>query len=339
MGIGVSDFIQLDDVRSEIDRTYPNPGTDVCGEVEVEHHSHSHILVGDSFDRLCKCWLSHRCQTVIDPQQTRTRLWHTGNLIPERETLIYENGDQPDEAILESERLVSKSSHRDRTIVRMVPEPLHNAGKQITQFIETGMDANSAVSAALLYSGWSPESSDGPSTLDMDSFNDELVEEVQGLFNHLRSQEWTTGDCVYLGPNFGRHSCILEGEADFIVDDMLIDVKTTADGRFTKRHWRQLLAYYILNDIQRELYEATDRTDEEYPEITTVGVYFARFAELRRIRIENVIDDWDAYRRFRAWFVDRAIEENHDGRVNYTDYRAVLTDPYDFQQQKSLFDF
>lgn len=33
----------------------------------------------------------------------------------------------------------------------------------------------------------------------------------------------------------------------------------------------------------------------------------------------------EEYERFRAWFVDRAVEANHDGRLNYDSILAVLT--------------
>lgn len=339
MGIGVSDFIQLDDVRSEIDSIYSNPGVDVSSPLKVGHQSHSHKLVGKSFDLLCRFWLSHRVESVIEPHQSRSRKGYTGNLLPDRETVVYEDGEEPEAEILESERVVNVRSHRGRTVVSMVPKPIHLAEKQVEQFVETGMNADNAVNAALLFSGWDQHNPDEPSNIDLDSFSEELVSELQDLFHHFREQDWTDGDCVYLGPNFGRHSCILEGEADFIVDDTLIDVKTTEDGTFKREYWRQLLSYYILNDIQRVLYEETDRADEEYPELTKVGVYFARYGKLKVIHVNDVIDDVDAYERFRAWFVDRAVEENHDDRINYADYRAALTDPYDFERQQTLFDF
>ncbi len=101
----------------------------------------------------------------------------------------------------------------------------------------------------------------------------------------------------------------------------------------------QLLSYYILNDIQRVLYEKTDRTTQsKYPELTKVGIYFARHGELQSIEMDDVIDDREEYERFRAWFVDRAIEENHDKRYNYSDIRAALTEPYDYRRQRTLFD-
>lgn len=338
MGLGVTDFIALNDVRREIDTAYPNPGQNVKMEPAVGHQSYSHRLVGNAFDYLCRFWLRHQCDEIITPRQSSQRKSYTGWHFPE--TISYEPGEKPDDLDLDSERVTNVDDSGPRTVVSLTPKPIHRANKQIEQFIQTGMNAEQAVDAALVQAGWNMEQDDGdPTSIDKDAFSNDLVEEIQELFHQFRSQDWTAGNKTYLQPNFGRHSCILEGEADFIIDNLLVDVKTTEDGSFSPSYWRQLFAYYILNDIQRVLCRETERANLDYPELETVGIYFARHGELQTVDMAEVIDDQEEYERFRAWFVDRAIEENHDERINYTDYRAALTDPYDFERQRSLFDY
>ena len=105
------------------------------------------------------------------------------------------------------------------------------------------------------------------------------------------------------------------------------------------------MMYYVLNDIQRELYEAEDvRSSREsfegkYPEISRVGVYFARYGKLIAVDVNNVIEDLDRYEEFRAWIVNRAIEENRHAQMDYSAIRNVLTEPYDYQRQQTLSDF
>ena len=314
MGIGATDFIKIDEVRKEIDTTYPNHGDDVDGELQVANHGYSHRLIGGAFEFLYRLWVHHQCNVVIEP-------WRRGGLWPKR----YEEGETP-EILLAADGVDE--------------DELQQLSRQAEQFIESGLNTDRAVNAALLAAGWQQivEDQEHPG-LHLDAFEDDLVTEMRELFDLLRSPEWPSGEVAYHSPNFGQHSHILEGEGDFIVDDLLVDIKTTEDGSFTPAYWRQLLTYYILNDIQRVLAEQTDRGgDEKYPEIKKVGVYFARYGELQTVTIDEVIDDRKEYERFRAWFVDRAIEENHDKRINYSDIRAVLTDPYDFKRQRTLFD-
>lgn len=167
---------------------------------------------------------------------------------------------------------------------------------------------------------------------------------METMFDLLRSLEWAEGTTMFEHPMFGNHRHILAGQGDFIVDDLLIDIKTTERRTFTNSFWRQLLLYYVLNDVQRVLYELDSRTygkepfDGKYPEIDRVGIYLARYGELQTVDMEEMIDDREKYERFRAWIVDRAIEENRHAQHDYSAIRAALTEPYDYRRQKTLFD-
>jgi len=135
---------------------------------------------------------------------------------------------------------------------------------------------------------------------------------------------------VFTNPMFGNHKHILPGEGDLIVDDLLVDIKTTENGAFTNAFWRQLLMYYVLIDVQRVLHDVDGRTygkepfEGKYPEINQVGIYYARYGELQTVDIEEVIDDREQYEEFRAWIVDRAIEENSHAQHDYSAIRAPL---------------
>jgi hypothetical protein len=61
--------------------------------------------------------------------------------------------------------------------------------------------------------------------------------------------------------------------------------------------------------------------------------------ELQTVDMASVLGAREEYERFRAWFVERAIEANHDGRINYDSVRAILRAPYDYDQQSDLSDF
>ncbi|RQG90881.1 hypothetical protein [Natrarchaeobius chitinivorans] len=327
MGIGVTKFIAKNAVRDKISTEYPNPGADVDAELQVIHVSYEHSLLGQAFDYLIRFWLEHQHSEVHDPHTGRLdRDWtHALEYTRSHFTPAWE---QPGE---------SGSDDREPRNTA-----LERAKKKHEQFRETGMNANDVIDAALVYSGLDLNVGFEDGTIEANSFEDDVVSELQDLFHLFREQDTLLGDSVILSPDFGQRSFILEGHGDFIVDQTLIDVKTTEDPAFKPEYWRQLLAYYVLNDIHRELVAAevdSRSADVPYPDLTSVGVYFARFGELQTIDVDEYLQPRDEYERFRAWFVDRAIDENHDGRRNYDPYREVLTEQYDFEGQTSLFDF
>jgi hypothetical protein len=165
------------------------------------------------------------------------------------------------------------------------------------------------------------------------------------LFEILRGQDWSNCEIVFHRPTFGNHRNVLAGEGDFIADDLLVDIKTNESRRSITGFWRQLLIYYVLTDIQRVLHDADGRTygkepfDEQHPEINRVGIYYARFGELQTVDMREVIDDRVHYEEFRAWLVDRTIEESRHTQHDYSAIREALTKPYDYRRQQTFDDF
>ena len=70
-----------------------------------------------------------------------------------------------------------------------------------------------------------------------------------------------------------------------------------------------------------------------------MGVYFARYGELRVVEMDEAIEDRERYEEFRAWIVDRGIEENRHAQKNYDDVRETLTESYDYKRQQTFSDF
>lgn len=331
MGIGVTKFISKSEIRNRIRRDFPNPGTDVEGEIRVAHNSYEHSLLGQAFDYLIRIWLETNCETVHDPHTDLHRFstdWTTSmDYTPSR----YADSYEPEKA---RDYTIDEEDEYDKALER--------ARKKHEHYNKTGMNINDAIDASLVYSGLDHNVGFDDGTLEANSFEEEVVTELQDLFHVLREQDALLKQSVIISPVFGERSFILEGNADFIIDDTLIDVKVTEDPSFKPGYWRQLLAYYILNDIHRELQAAevdSYGSGVSYPELSKVGIYFARYGELQMIDIENYLKPQKEYERLRAFFIDRAIEVNKDNRRNYDDYRALLTDPYDFEDQTTLGDF
>ena len=50
----------------------------------------------------------------------------------------------------------------------------------------------------------------------------------------------------YLNPVFRASRLVVGADADLIVDDMLVEIKTTVDSRIRREQYNQLLGYYLL---------------------------------------------------------------------------------------------
>lgn len=350
MTTGVTDFIKIDEIRQEIDSTYPNPRYDAEGALEVENNGYGHRLIGDAFEFLCKVLLYRRCSEVIIPW--RRTFGDFQRRFPAGETppvgvQKFDGWKWEDDHVgvsnrEEWEEMMDDQPEWDRRSPVKWTED-EELTKLAEQYTETGMNTEGVVKAALVNAGWKPTDT-VHSWINREAFEEDVLEEMEGLFRLLRENGWPDGETVFERPTFGGHRHILSGEGDFIVDDLLVDIKTTENRSFTNAFWRQLLMYYVLSDVQRVLHEVDGRTygkepfEGKYPEINRMGIYFARYGELQTVDMDEVIDDWGRYEEFRAWIVDRAIEENRHAQKDYSAIRGVLTEPYDYRRQRTLFD-
>lgn len=84
---------------------------------------------------------------------------------------------------------------------------------------------------------------------------------------------------VLLNPTFGDYSKIVGGaDADYVIGNMLVDLKTSQYSNIKKEYIHQLIGYYLLSNY-----------DKTFPcKIIQIGVYFARYNKLAFIDIRDL---------------------------------------------------
>lgn len=112
-------------------------------------------------------------------------------------------------------------------------------------------------------------------------------------------------ESVILNPAFPNGAEIGGADGDLIVDDRLIDIKTTVQLSLDKRYLLQLAGYAVLNELGGV--ETADGT-RTVP-ISKVGVYFARHRYLYEVPIADLFPN-DAFSEFR-----KAFEEELESRT------------------------
>jgi len=104
--------------------------------------------------------------------------------------------------------------------------------------------------------------------------------------------------CV-LNPTFGRGSSLVGGaDGDLIIDDTLIDIKTTKHLTFDREFFNQLIGYYVLSRIG-------GIDDCARGEIKHVAIYYARYGVLHRVSLRECHEQSDLP-NFLRWFQKRA---------------------------------
>lgn len=128
------------------------------------------------------------------------------------------------------------------------------------------------------------------------------VEDLRRLHVAVPEKHFRADTLCLLNPTFGKASALVGGaDADLLVDDTLIDIKTVKEDSFDREMFNQLLGYYTLHIIG-----GIGEVDSK-PTIRRVAVYFSRHAHLHTIALDEVVDR-STYPGFVEWFALNAME-------------------------------
>jgi hypothetical protein len=116
-------------------------------------------------------------------------------------------------------------------------------------------------------------------------------------FSMLRSEKR-----CFLNPNFGDASTLVGGaDADIIIDDIIIDIKTTKHLRLSPEDYYQLIGYYVLS-LLGKLNGGRSRG-----KIKRLGIYFSRYSYLYTFNVKDIIKP-DSFAIFLEWFQQKAAQ-------------------------------
>lgn len=128
----------------------------------------------------------------------------------------------------------------------------------------------------------------------------------------------------FLNPSFGLASHLVGGaDADLLIGNTLIDIKTTSDPNFTTLFFNQLMGYVLLHDLGClysnnikkvdgcALYEEEENLDKDFlnSRIAKIGIYFSRFNHLSTIDLNDVLPEGIKYWEMLEWFEHEAHKE------------------------------
>ncbi|GAF76488.1 unnamed protein product, partial [marine sediment metagenome] len=130
----------------------------------------------------------------------------------------------------------------------------------------------------------------------LDKFEPEKIEELEKLFNCVPWDKFKAKKHCILNPTFGKGSGIVGGaDADLIIDDVLIDIKSSKNIEIKRRDLNQIIGYYLLSLIG-------SINGKEKSKIKKIGIYFARYSHFWECPLSNYFDKKE-YERLADEFV------------------------------------
>jgi len=254
----LTQFITDKDVRTAIDNAFPKPNKNITEEIKYEAKTKHYSLIGQVFDYIARFWVERQSDTVSKKEWTAS---YGLDIVKQQIPSHAQNCEQAYEnAVDEYDKYIK-------------------AGKFNQETAKASIDLARLTSAyrgqlrPLNYIG---------------EYDDGDIEDCLNLYDGLDKSNCLSCSDSVLNPSFEEISKLVgNADADIIIDNKLIDIKTTKNGSFKIDYWRQLVGYAILVDLYNELHE----DDNPYPDLNTLCIYYSRHSVLKEINADVVYDN------------------------------------------------
>lgn len=278
------------DVRDRFRQEFRKPRFAVKKELLAPPLTNRFGLVGTAFDYLMRFYLERLNPDAITVEWVAE---HSINnpLSPLLKDVVLDA--ETDEVLSFTETELTRKS---RSIIE-------RAKKDYRAYLSSGELVDDLLESTLRLAQLDPIYRAGIIDENLGIVHEEDVADLRNLITIVDPDLFNVQDLCLLNPTFGQGSSLVDGaDADLYLDGVIIDIKTTKKLELQRRHFDQLVGYYVLHEI--------DGVGElrPKPEVTSLGIYYSRYAHLHTIELHEVIDR-QTFPDFLKWFQKRASEE------------------------------
>src|SRR5215217_1862587 len=166
---------------------------------------------------------------------------------------------------------------------------LDGARNLYKSYIQDGFLTDELISAALCLAHLEGSRRSGAfNEADLVTFDESDIADLRKLMSLVQEQDFSSRKVCYLNPTFGStHS-----NADLIIDDKLIEIKTIQNLVLDRRHLHQLVHYYILLSLEGIDVGRKRHLNyfEEECEVNQLCIYFSRHGYLHLMKVGDLIN-------------------------------------------------
>lgn len=244
-------------------------------------------IVGTAFDYVLRFFL----QRINSVAQTR------GWIAEDGAELI---GTSEYEFDLDHNTLSHKADRKRRQADTYISE----ARSEHQAYLKTGLVTDKLLFAALRLAYLDIAVRAGPDRIDwvhLKSPDAKDVVDLRTLLALVKASSFKATRACLLNPTFGAASGLVGGaDADILLDDCLIDIKTTKNRHLDNRDFLQLIGYYLLHGFDGIHCGGSKTTAHE---VNSLAIYFSRYGYLWKVPVEEVLPP-DSVRDTAKWFFE-----------------------------------
>jgi len=299
--MSLTSFLKDKDVKDAFKREFKKPRLKLQGELLAPPLTNHYGLVGTAFDYLLRFYIKRINPNAIEQHWVSEASLHLLEMahlhdlleIPEVSPVIQKL----------KEKITENPTLSDPIVYKKVKEIIQYSKKVRDEFIKTGKMSSDLYKAVLLLAQVDVIYRAGVVDENLGNVDEKDIEDLKNLISVAKPEYFKAKKICILNPTFGIASQLVGGaDCDLVIDDAIIDIKTTKKLDLTRNYFDQLIGYYILYKIG-----GIDGIPSNC-EIKKLGIYFSRYVYLLFIDVRDIIRE-DTFPNFVEWFKKRASEE------------------------------
>jgi hypothetical protein len=285
--MSLTTFLKNRDVKEKFAQQFPKPRFSLKKEILAPPITKHYSLVGTAFDYLMRFYLKH-----LNPDAV-TKRWVAQLSISHPLSPLLKNViiDATTHEVIEFTE--TKDTQKAKHIIEKAKIVYSN-------YLSSGEVTDELIESALLLAQLDPIFRAGFVDENIGTIDEGDVADLRNLISIVNPEAFRAQELCMLNPTFGEGSRLVGGaDADLLIDDALIDIKTTKSLKLNRDYFNQIIGYYILfkiGGVDNALY---------VPKVERIGIYYSRYGELYTIPIRTVLNE-ERLPLFMEWFRERA---------------------------------
>jgi hypothetical protein len=296
------------DLNKKFRDTFKKPKIKLVGNMIAPPITKNYALVGKAFDYLLRFRMEHQYPNYIIKNNQQ---WEAAGWL----TKIDEMSDQE----LSAKFNVTPSIVR-RNLISMVEYEYESCVTNYKKYLHDGTPTKELLRSTLKLAKLGYGATDNIINGDFQKEDDGDIQDLLQLHNSINNKVLHITSRCGLNPSFGEGSDIMGGTAgDLIINDTIVDIKTTMKLELDLEKFYQVLIYYILSTIGG-LYG-----DKKCTPLNSIGIYFSRHGILWSINVNEIASD-EVFFEFKKYLINYA-EERFWGKQKKEFEDAIKQDP------------
>lgn len=302
--MSLTSFLKIADVKEKFASEFKKPRIKLDWEIKAPPMTTHYSLVGSAFDYLSRFYLERLNPKAITRTWAAEAAYYILAKGLKNPTEIEDPAQQ--EVWNRSMNMVDQINKVDSNLtyfelVKIATDIIKKSKKVHSNYIESGKMTDELIKSTILLAQLDPIYRAGYVDKNIGIIDEKDIEDLRNLISIIPTNDFKAKSTCLLNPTFGEASQLVSGaDIDLLIDDRLLDIKTTKKCEITRDMFNQIIGYYILGKIG-----GIGGDYLNIPTVNEIGIYFSRFGKNHLFKVDEITDR-DKLQPFIDWFKHRA---------------------------------